>query len=149
MPSIWVNLTDEDRAEVATKVPRLAKKMAHKKITTASAKGKGRNLQYWVCEQISKITGIPWVQSSDDCEIHSREMGMSGKDIVLRGKAKEKFPFSVECKSSEQLNLVDTVKQAESNTGPGESWLIVHKRKAIPHPIVVMTWETFDWIWRS
>lgn len=149
MPSVWVNLTDADRKAIAEKIPSLAKKMEHKKIKVSSAKGKGRNLQYWVCERIADITGIPWVQSDDNCEIHSREMGQAGVDLVLRGKAAEKFPFSIECKSSEQLNLVDTVNQATRNNLPGRNWLIIHKRKAIPNPIVVMDWKTFEWIWRS
>ena len=149
MPSVWVNLTDADRKAIAEKIPSLAKKMEHKKIKVSSAKGKGRNLQYWVCERIADITGIAWVQSDDNCEIHSREMGQAGVDLVLRGKAAEKFPFSIECKSSEQLNLVDTVNQASKNNLPGRNWLIVHKRKAIPNPIVIMDWNTFEWIWRS
>jgi hypothetical protein len=149
MPSVWVNLTDADRKAIAEKIPSLAKKMEHKKIKVSSAKGKGRNLQYWVCERIADITGIPWVQSDDNCEIHSREMGQAGVDVVLRGKAAEKFPFSIECKSSEQLNLVDTVNQASKNNLPGRNWLIVHKRKAIPNPIVILSWEAFEWIWRS
>jgi hypothetical protein len=149
MPSVWVNLTDADRKAIAEKIPSLAKKMEHKKIKVSSAKGKGRNLQYWVCERIADITGIPWVQSDDNCEIHSREIGLHGQDIVLRGEAAKKFPFSIECKSSEQLNLVETIAQASSNNIPGREWLIVHKRKAIPNPIVVMDWKTFEWIWRS
>jgi hypothetical protein len=149
MPSVWVNLTDADRKAIAEKIPSLAKKMEHKKIKVSSAKGKGRNLQYWVCERVADITGIPWVQSDDNCEIHSREMGQHGIDLVLRGKAAGKFPFSVECKSSEQLNLVETIAQASRNNIPGRDWLIVHKRKAIPNPIVILSWEAFERIWRA
>jgi len=148
MPNVWVNLSDADREEIASKIPRLSKKMEHKKIKVASAKGKGRNLQHWVCERISEMTGIPYSQD-DDSLIRSREMGQAGVDIVLRDKAAERFPFSIECKSSEQLNLVETVEQAKRNNLPEREWLIVHKRKAIPNPIVIMDWDTFSWMWGS
>lgn len=94
------------------------------------------------------MTGIPYSQD-DDSLIRSREMGQAGVDIVLRDKAAERFPFSIECKSSEQLNLVETVEQAKRNNLPEREWLIVHKRKAIPNPIVIMDWDTFSWMWGS
>lgn len=123
----------------------LAKKLknALKTIKVSSRKGKGRGLQQWVCEQISEITGITYTQSDDQCEIHSRELGLNGIDVILRGSAFKKFPFSVECKNSESLNLVDTVTQARDNQVPGTSWLIVHRRKALPEDIVIMSWQNF------
>lgn len=117
---------------------------ALKKIKVSSAKGKGRNLQKLICEKISKITGFPYNQQDDDCLIHSREMGQAGVDIILRGAAKIMFPFAIECKSTEQLNLVETIKQAKNNTEKGIDWLIVHKRKAIKNPVVIMNWNTFE-----
>ena len=115
-----------------------------KKITVASAKAKGRNLQQWVCKRISEITGIPYVQGDDSCEIHSREMGQAGTDVVLRGKALQQFPFSVECKASENLNLKETVEQVKANLYKDTDWIIVHNKKAIPDTLVIMAWETFE-----
>ena len=115
-----------------------------KKITVTSAKAKGRNLQQWVCQKIADITGLPYVQQDDQCEIHSREMGQAGTDIVLRGEALRRFPYSVECKSSEFLNLQATVEQASGNMYIGTDWIIVHKKKALPTPIVIMAWDTFE-----
>jgi hypothetical protein len=149
MSSRYINLSDKERALITEACPSLAKKMNPKKIKVSSAKGKGRSLQYWVCEQISRITGIPYKQSDDNCEIHSREIGLHGKDIILRGKALEKFPFSIECKNSEQLNLVETINQAITNTDGGTDWLIVHRRKAIPEEIVIMSWNAFERIWKK
>jgi len=119
-------------------------KHSQKKITTASAKAKGRNLQQWVCRKISDLTGIPYEQSDDQCEIHSREMGQAGCDIILRGEARKQFPFSVECKASETLNLKDTVDQARTNSYHGTDWLIVHNKKAVKETLVIMSWETFE-----
>lgn len=148
MPSVWVNLTDADREAIAKAVPRLAKKMTHTKIKVASAKGKGRYLQHWVCEQISRMIGIPWSQD-DDSLIRSREMGQHGIDVILRGEASTKFPYSVECKSSESLSLVDAVTQAAVNQKTGTRWLIVHKRKALSCPIVIMDWASFEELYRK
>lgn len=121
---------------------RLSK--TQKKITVASAKAKGRNLQQWVCKRISAITGLPYDQQDDGCDIHSREMGQAGTDIVLRGEALKRFPFSVECKASESLNLKETVEQVKHNTYKGTDWIIVHNKKAIPDTLVIMSWDTFE-----
>lgn len=114
-----------------------------KTIKISSRKGKGRALQMVVCNDISEIIGIPYIQSSDDCDIHSREMGQAGNDIILRGPAKKLFPFSVECKCSESLNLTDTYEQVKANQESGYDWLIVHKRKSIPEIIVMLSWDAF------
>lgn len=117
---------------------------AMKPIKTRSAKNKGAKLQKWVCEKISEMLNIPYNQQDDDCLIHSREMGQSGVDIVLRGRAKGLFPFSIECKNSESLALLPTIQQAEKNAAEGRPYLIIHKRKRLKKPIVVMSWETFE-----
>jgi hypothetical protein len=152
MPSRNINLSPEEQKEILTFLPpssKLRKKIerAGKTIKVSSGKAKGRNLQYWVCEQISRITGIPYAQGDDDCLIHSREIGLHGRDVVLRGEAYERFPFSIECKNVETLVLPDTIAQVEANTKEGEMWIIVHKRKAIKDPIVIMDWKDFERIW--
>lgn len=119
-----------------------------KTIKISSRKGKGRNLQFTVAEGISEITGVPYDQSSDVCDIHSREMGLSGNDIILRGEALKKFPFSVECKCTESLNLTDTYEQVKANVVDGTDWIIVHKRKAIPEILVILSWEAFKKLFR-
>lgn len=119
---------------------------ALKPIKTSSAKGKGRNLQHWVCERISEITGIPYNQQSDSCLIHSREMGQAGVDIVLRGGADTMFPFAVECKSVENFSLYSSVDQAVKNERPQTYWLLVHKKKN-RNPIAIMDWNTFQYFY--
>lgn len=114
-----------------------------KTIKISSRKGKGRNLQKFVCSEISEMLSIPYDQSDDQSLIHSREMGQAGCDIVLRGGALKRFPFMVECKNSESLNITGTISQAISNTKTGYDWLIVHKRKTLTEPIVIISWNTF------
>jgi hypothetical protein len=144
-----INLTDKERGELIAALPassKLRKKIERtgNRIKIQSAKAKGRSLQYWVCERISQMIDIPYKQSDDQCLIHSREMGQAGSDIILRGEAKHRFPFSVECKASEQLDLPGTIKQVKANTDDDEKWIIVHKRKSIPDPIVIMAWDSFQ-----
>lgn len=156
----WVNLSNKEISYLSKAMMFLFKTKEYKsiekklenlnkKISVSSAKAKGRNLQYWVCEKISKLLGIPFNQQDDDCLIHSREMGQAGADIILRGEAGKKFPFSIECKSSESLNLVGTIEQVKSNTKPNQDWIIVHKKKAIPNPIVIMDWDCFERLFKN
>ena len=106
-----------------------------------SAKDKGRRLQKLVCEKISKLLDIPFDNTDDFCLIHSREMGQSGTDIILRGEAREKFPFDIECKNTEKLQLNKAIKQAENNSEK-DNWLIVHKKNRM-EPIVILKFDVF------
>jgi len=117
---------------------------ADKRITVGSAKGKGRALQQDVCRRVSAMIKIPFDNQDDDSSIHSREMGQSGVDVILRGGAQKKFPFSVECKSTEQINLRDFIAQAKSNVKEGTNWLLVFRTKSITEDIVVMSWDAFE-----
>lgn len=118
---------------------------SEQKIKTSSAKGKGRSLQYWVCERIAEMFGIKFVQSDDTCLVHSREMGQHGTDICLRGELYNKFPFDIECKAQESLSIPDWVRQARTNTQEGRKWLIIFKKQTIGgEPLVLMDWSTFE-----
>lgn len=126
---------------------RLIKKFqrAEKKIKVSSAKGKGRSLQYWVCERIAKIFNIEFEQSNDNCLIHSREMGLNGVDVILRGEIYKKFPFDIECKSCESLSIPEWVRQARQNNKEGRDWLVVFKKQTIGgEPLVVMDFSCFE-----
>lgn len=118
-------------------------KKAGKTIKISSAKGKGRELQKKVCRDISEAIGIPYDQQDDECLIHSREMGQSGVDVILRGEAKGLFPYSIECKSAEAFSLNAAKGQAEDNQAEGTDWMIVHKRKVWKVPVVILDWRVF------
>jgi hypothetical protein len=148
MPSIWVNMTDEDRAEVSAKVPRLAKKMVHKKITTASAKGKGMSFQRKVCELLAELIGVPYTKE-DSSLISPRTSGCNGTDIILRGAAHKLFPYACECKSAETLNLVSAIEQAKANISDEKGYIIFHKKKALCEPIIIMNFSSFSEIWKQ
>ena len=44
-------------------------------------------------------------------------MGDSGEDILLSPENRKLFPFSVECKNQEKLNIWSSLEQAETNSG--------------------------------
>jgi len=105
-----------------------------KPISVASRKQKGRKLQQWVAEQISKLLNIPW---GKDCLIASREMGQNGTDIRLIGDALKKFPFSVETKAQETWSMSNFIEQAKANQMENTDWLLFLKKNK-NKPIVVM-----------
>jgi len=108
-----------------------------------SCKAKGRKLQQYVAEQISNILNIPW---GKDELIRSRGMGQSGVDVVLLGEAKKQFPWSVECKNTQKINLWDCIKQARDNQLDGTDWLLITK-KNYETPVVVMDSMIFFKLW--
>lgn len=134
----------ETSPESTTKTALVRKlKNNMKTIKISSRKSKGRGLQQFVCSEVSELLGIPYDQSDDESLIRSREMGQAGVDVVLRGDAQKRFPFNVECKCTESLSLTEVVQQAEANTKEPYNWLIVHKRKALSQPVVILNWSTF------
>jgi hypothetical protein len=110
-----------------------------KRITVASAKGKGRRLQHWTAKKISELLNLPW---GYDEVIAPREMGQSGTDIRLVADAKELFPWSIECKNSESWSVPAFIKQAKENQLPGTDWLVVMKKNQ-HEEIIVLDAEVF------
>jgi len=113
--------------------------MTTTRILISSAKAKGKALQNWTCTQISELLELPW---GKDELIASREASQSGTDVRLLGEAKQRFPFSVECKSQETWALPGWIKQAEANQVEGTDWLLVVKKRRMD-PVVVMGASAF------
>ena len=74
-----------------------------------SAKAKGRNLQKWTRERLIEELEIH-VE-----DIESRSMGASGEDLIMARAARKKFPYSIECKNQERVNVWESYKQALEN----------------------------------
>ena len=117
---------------------------ANKRIAIRSAKQKGMLLQHWVADKLANIFNIDWKQKDDQSLIAVRPGGQHGCDIILRGELYKAFPFDIECKSSEGFNLVSTIQQAEANKKPDNDYLIVHKKKALSEPVVILAWSAFE-----
>lgn len=108
----------------------------------SSAKDKGLRLQKWICGKISSCIGVPW-GSEDWKEIQSRPSGQHGTDVILRGEALKRFPFSIEAQSAERLNMLGKIQQSKSNLIPNTDWLVVLKNKTMKVPIVIMDANKF------
>lgn len=101
-----------------------------------SAKGKGRRLQQWIRDLI--------LESFTDLEpddVRSTSMGAGGEDILLSPAARRHFPYSVEAKNVEKLNVWGAYEQAASNCGDHEPLLIMKKNHK--KPLVVLDAEAF------
>ena len=107
-----------------------------------SAKAKGRRLQQQFRDLlIEKLDIHPE-------DIESRSMGAGGEDLVMARAAREKFPFSIECKNVEKLNVWEAYNQAKENSVPSrlagnEYEPIVVMKKNNQKALVVLDAEKF------
>ena len=87
-----------------------------------SAKNKGKRLQNKIRDLI-----LEKFDSLEKDDVRSITMGDSGEDILLSPAARRLFPFSVECKNQEKLNIWSALVQAEENSGD-HAPLVIFKR---------------------
>ena len=102
---------------------------------TQSAKAKGRRLQQWVRDKLIEALDV------HPEDIESRSMGAGGEDLIMARAAREKFPYSIECKNVEKLNVWDAYSQASENSGDYEP--IVVMKKNGKKPLIVVDAEYF------
>ena len=81
------------------------------------SKNKGKRLQNDVRDLI-----LETFKELEPDDVRSTTMGDSGEDILLSPAARKLFPFAVECKNQERLNIWDSLSQAESGT-PDHTYL--------------------------
>ena len=102
---------------------------------TSSAKAKGRRLQQWFRDLlIEKLE----VHSED---IESRSMGAGGEDLIMARAARKKFPYSIECKNQESVNVWKAYEQAEENSGDYEPIVVLKRNNT--KPLVLIDAECF------
>ena len=102
---------------------------------TQSAKAKGRRFQQWVRDQLIEELGV------HPEDIESRSMGAGGEDLIMARAAREKFPYSIECKNQESLNIWKSYEQAEGNSGEHEPEAFIKRNNQ--KPLVVVDAEYF------
>ena len=100
-----------------------------------SAKAKGRLLQQWVRDLLVESLKI------HPEDIESRSMGAGGEDLIMSRAARQSFPYSIECKNQEKINVWSAYDQASENS-LGYTPLVVIKRNR-SKPLVVIDAETF------
>ena len=97
---------------------------------TSSAKAKGRNLQKWVVSQLVEHLG------ANPEDIESRPMGSSGEDVIMGVQTRELFPYSIECKNQEKVNVWSAYEQAESNCKGYEPVVVIKKNRKKPLVVI-------------
>lgn len=91
-----------------------------------SAKAKGRRLQQWFRDLlINKLDIHP-----DDVE--SRSMGAGGEDLIMAREARKKFPYSIECKNQEKINIWKSYFQAQENSKDYEPVVVIKRNNHKP-----------------
>ena len=101
-----------------------------KRMRPQSAKAKGRRLQQQFRDLlIEKLDIHPE-------DIESRSMGAGGEDLVMARAAREKFPFSIECKNVEKLNVWEAYEQAKANCNDYEPLVVMKKNQKKPLVVI-------------
>ena len=102
---------------------------------TQSAKAKGRRLQQWFRDLLVNKLGI------HQEDIESRSMGAGGEDLIMARSARQKFPYSIECKNQEKINIWESYKQANENSKNYEPVVVLKRNKH--KPLVLVDAEYF------
>ena len=101
----------------------------------SSAKAKGRKLQQWFTNKMVEILGL------DAEDLESRPMGSQGEDIIMGKQSRNKFPYSIECKNQEAVNLWKAYAQAEENCKGYEPLVVLKRNRS--KPLVLVDAEYF------
>ena len=100
-----------------------------------SAKAKGRVLQQWVRDLLVESLDI------HPEDIESRSMGAGGEDLIMSRAARKSFPYSIECKNQEKINIWSAYQQAQENS-KGYTPIVVLKRNNVK-PLILIDAESF------
>lgn len=92
---------------------------------TSSAKAKGRKLQKLIVDLLIAKLGV------SENDVKSIPGGVQGEDIWLSEQARMLFPFSIEAKNQERLNIWGAIEQAETNS-KGNTALVVFSKNRSP-----------------
>ncbi len=102
---------------------------------TQSAKAKGRRLQQWFRDLlIEKLDIHPE-------DIESRSMGAGGEDLIMARAARQRFPYSIECKNQESINVWKSYEQAQENSKDYEPVVVLKRNNT--KPLVLVDAEYF------
>ena len=68
-------------------------------------------------------------------------MGAGGEDLIMARAARTKFPYSVECKNQEKVNIWESYKQGDLNSKTYEPILVIKRNNH--KPLVLVDAEYF------
>jgi len=108
---------------------------------TKSKKAKGRKLQNKVKEDLQVIAAK---MGKNPKSITSAIMGERGVDVKIHPELQELFPFSIECKCVETINIIkefwEHYEKYKDNTDVIK--LLIHSKNRT-EPTVTLKWEDF------
>jgi hypothetical protein len=102
---------------------------------TSSAKAKGRKLQQWFAQVMVNTLNL------HEEDLESRPMGSQGEDIIMGRESREKFPYSIECKNQEAVNVWKAYEQASTNCKGYEPLVVIKRNRS--KPLVLVDAEHF------
>ena len=102
-----------------------------------SCKQKGRKFQQQIVQSIKET--FPVLRDND---VKSTSMGCGGEDVVMSPLAESIFPYSVECKNVEKLNVYAALEQAATNA-PRKKTPILAMRRNRTKAYAVIQWDHF------
>lgn len=100
-----------------------------------SAKSKGRRLQQAIASDI--LACFPHLSPDD---VKSTPSGCNGEDVLLSDAARACFPFSVEAKNQEKVNVWSALDQASDPNRPHEPLLVLKRNRSETYAVV--RWRT-------
>jgi len=104
-------------------------------VKTQSAKAKGRKLQQWTRDRLVESLNI------HPEDIKSTSMGAGGEDVIMARAARQKFPYSIECKNQEKINIWSAYEQAAQNSGDYTPLVVLKRNRS--KPLILIDAETF------
>ena len=102
---------------------------------TSSAKAKGRLLQKWFTQLLIEELDL------DPDDLESRPMGSGGEDIIMGKQSRNEFPYSIECKNQEAVNVWKAYEQATDNCKGYEPLVVIKRNRH--KPLVLVDAEYF------
>lgn len=102
---------------------------------TSSAKSKGRRLAAAVAEEIRRIINV----EADDVRV--TPSGVQGPDVQLSPLAKRKFPFAIECKNVEKIQIWAAIEQAQEHAEKhgGTPMVIFARNRTSPYVCIPLS----------
>lgn len=95
-----------------------------------NSKKKGRKFQNEIRDILIDKIGI----NKDN--IKTAMMSESGEDIKLSKEARDKFPYSIETKNVESINIWKAIKQAKQNCNDHVPIVIFKRNYMDPHVVI-------------
>lgn len=102
-----------------------------------SCKQKGRRFQQEIVETVKD--SFPVLRDND---VKSVSMGAGGEDVIMSPLAESIFPYSIECKNVEKINIWKSLEQASANA-PRQKIPVLAMKKNRTKPHAVIPWEHF------